>query len=175
MPLKRSEIHSGLKNKGFELNDGDHNFFYFIEKGKKTSVFTKTSKGTNYKTISDDLIGKMARQIRLTNQQFHVLIKCPLTREEYRSILLEKKVIPDLNKLETSETQSKISKRDLVDFSKYNDTHTLWERFETGERRFYLVPKEAFDATQDQIECLMIDQYKIHEPITIIRKDLIGY
>jgi hypothetical protein len=90
MPLERREVEASLERKGFVAVDGDHRYLvYHTIKGYKTSVWTKTSFGTGYKTIGDDLIGKMARQCGVTPKQFRELIDCPLTQKKYESILRE--------------------------------------------------------------------------------------
>jgi predicted RNA binding protein YcfA (HicA-like mRNA interferase family) len=90
MPLERSDIEAALEKKGFARSKGDHRFFtYYTIAGIKTSVWTKTSHGTKYKTIDDGLVGKMAKQCGLTSPQFKQLIDCPLGRKEYESIVID--------------------------------------------------------------------------------------
>lgn len=86
----RRKIETGLKNKGFEVDDSgrDHKFFtYYDLTGKKTSVFTKTSRGRQYRELGDDLIGDMAKQCKVNKQEFMKLVDCDLKREEYDSII----------------------------------------------------------------------------------------
>jgi hypothetical protein len=90
MPLERRDVEASLERKGFVLAERDHRFFtYHTIAGQKTSVWTKTSSGTGYKTLSDDLIGKMAKQCGLTNKQFKDLIACPLTRDQMEALLVQ--------------------------------------------------------------------------------------
>jgi len=89
MQLERSDIEAALEKKGFVRAEGDHSFFtYHTIRGAKTSVWTKTSHGTGYKTIGDKLVGAMARQCGLISPQFKHLVACPLGRGELESILL---------------------------------------------------------------------------------------
>jgi predicted RNA binding protein YcfA (HicA-like mRNA interferase family) len=89
MPLERSDIEEALEKKGFSRSQGDHRFFtYWTIEGVKTSVWTKTSHGTQYKTIGDNLVRDMAKQCGLTSPQFKELINCPLNRSDYESILI---------------------------------------------------------------------------------------
>ena len=86
----RREIEQGLESKGFELDDSgrDHRFFlYYSLSGKKTSVRTKTSRGSQYRELSDGLISEMARQCRIRKSEFMALIECTLDREEYETLL----------------------------------------------------------------------------------------
>jgi hypothetical protein len=90
MPLERSEVEAGLERKGFVAVERDHRYFtYHTIAGHKTSVWTKTSRGTGYKTLGDDLVSKMAKQCGLTSKQFKDLVVCPLTRDKMESILLD--------------------------------------------------------------------------------------
>lgn len=90
VPLDRRDVEAGLERKGFVLAERDHRFFtYYNTAGQKTSVWTKTSLGTGYKTLSDDLIGKMAKQCGLTNKQFKDLIACPLSQDQMEAILIQ--------------------------------------------------------------------------------------
>ncbi|KNZ68690.1 hypothetical protein Tfer_2784 [Thermincola ferriacetica] len=80
----RKDVETALENKGFRKNNNDHRkFVYYSLSGKKTSIWTKTSHGTSHKDISLDNLKKMAKQCRLTLQDFCDLLDCPLSREEY--------------------------------------------------------------------------------------------
>ncbi|NDD14022.1 MAG: hypothetical protein EB072_15595 [Betaproteobacteria bacterium] len=70
------------------MEGGDHNYFhYYSTAGKKTAVFTKTSHGS--REIDDSLLGRMARQCKLTRGDFDRLIDCPLDRKGYEAKLIE--------------------------------------------------------------------------------------
>ena len=87
MPRKQTDVEKGLKAKGFSLGSGDHNYFlYFSKQGKKTAVFTKTSHGA--KEIDDNLLAKMARQVKLSRAEFDLLVDCPLDRDTYERKLM---------------------------------------------------------------------------------------
>lgn len=89
MPLERKDIEVALLKKGFKQKDGDHSFFtYWTTDGKKSSVFTKTSHGSSYKTLSDDLVGKMAKQCGVATGQFKQLVACPLSRQDFQNIIV---------------------------------------------------------------------------------------
>ena len=90
MPLERRDVVTALQKKGFRPETGDHNFFFFYTaEGKKTSVYTKTSFGTKYKTIGDNLVGAMARQCDLTKRQFEDYVACRITQAGLEKILIE--------------------------------------------------------------------------------------
>ncbi len=91
MPMERRVVESALERKGFLVSQRDHNVFVFqLQDGRKTSVWTKTSHGIGYKTLSDSLLSAMARQCDLTRGQFTDLIECPLSREAYETLLRER-------------------------------------------------------------------------------------
>jgi len=88
MVRKPSDVEKSLERKGFQRKEGDHSYFnYFTKAGKKTSVFTKTSHGA--KELDDSLLGMMARQCKLSRQNFDLLIECPLDRDNYERKLVE--------------------------------------------------------------------------------------
>jgi len=84
----RETIKDALQKKGFRLNDRDHMYFtYYSKNGKKSSVHTKLSRGTKYKTLTDNLLALMSKQCKLPKSDFIGLVDCPLTREEYEEKL----------------------------------------------------------------------------------------
>ncbi|MBP9058794.1 MAG: hypothetical protein KBF98_00600 [Rhodoferax sp.] len=88
MVRKPGDVEKSLTKKGFQSKEGDHHYFnYFTKAGKKTSVFTKTSHGA--KELDDSLLGMMARQCKLSRQNFDLLIECPLDRDNYERKLVE--------------------------------------------------------------------------------------
>lgn len=90
MPLERRDVEAGLVKKGFAMNARDHrHFIYHTIEEHKTSVWTKTSEGTGYKTLSDSLVSQMAKQCGLTSKQFRELVECPLARDKLDAILLD--------------------------------------------------------------------------------------
>ena len=87
MPRKQADVEKSLLNKGFPAGGGDHNyFFYYSKAGKKTIVRTKTSHGL--REIDDNLLAQMAKQCKLSNKDFGLLIECPLSRDDYEAKLV---------------------------------------------------------------------------------------
>jgi hypothetical protein len=87
MPRKQNDVERSLLAKGFAHREGDHNYFnYYTKAGKKTAVFTKTSHGA--REIDDSLLGRMARQCKLSRGDFDRLIDCPLDRDGYEAKLI---------------------------------------------------------------------------------------
>lgn len=87
MPRKQADVEKSLLNKGFLAGGGDHNYFFYHTKvGKKTIVRTKTSHGS--REIDDNLLAQMAKQCKLSNKDFGLLVDCPLSRDEYETKLV---------------------------------------------------------------------------------------
>lgn len=94
MNLELSKIQSNLPKKGFiETDDRRHIFYHFHHKGKKTHIRTMVSHGSRYKTLSDDLVSKMAKQCKLTVKDFKGLAECTVSHEDYVKILEEAKEV----------------------------------------------------------------------------------
>lgn len=85
MPKEARDVANGLEKKGFRRRDNDHAFFHLWIGEKKTAIYTKISHAE--REIGDNLLSVMARQIRLTRQQFVQLVDCPLSLEEYTALL----------------------------------------------------------------------------------------
>lgn len=86
-PLRTDKIKSSLTKKGFVAENGDHKFYTLYCDGKKTQIYTKVSHGKT--EVGEPLIGKMAKQVRLSKLQFADLINCPLSKEEYMQMMKE--------------------------------------------------------------------------------------
>lgn len=87
MQRKQRDVENGLRNKGFKDREGDHTYFtYWSLAGKKSIVFTKTSHGA--RELNDNLLAQMARQCKLSKNEFVNLIDCPLSREDYEAKLI---------------------------------------------------------------------------------------
>ena len=63
---------------------------FFID-GKKTSISTFVSHGK--KEISDELMHKMARQLRLTHNQFCNLVDCSMSGKDLRDFYVTSKIV----------------------------------------------------------------------------------
>jgi hypothetical protein len=81
---KGRDIDVALRSKGFRRDKtGDHYYYYFGD----TRIRTKISHGMLGSSLSAELIGDMARQLRLTKTQFLELIDCTIDEEDYRKII----------------------------------------------------------------------------------------
>lgn len=95
LPIEREKIRRGLLAKGFVevTKKKDHDFYYLHVEGRKTSVFTRLSRGTDSKDYSDALVSKVHRQIGLTKQEFLTYLDCSLTLDNYLGRLHQQKRI----------------------------------------------------------------------------------
>ncbi len=81
MNLKRNEVESGLKRKGFIRSDNDHRYLTLYVDGKKEAS-TFVGQGDNFDIRSDE-IGFMAKELGITNHNFVDLVTCKLSAESY--------------------------------------------------------------------------------------------
>ena len=89
MPLDRADVEAALEKKGFQIENRDHRYFtYYTSQGKKTQIKTRTSHGTNYKKLGDDLVKAMSKQCGLTMPQFKDFVSCELSRDDYQAVLV---------------------------------------------------------------------------------------
>ena len=89
MSASRKAVTKALKQKGFRVEQGkrDHDFYFLEVDGLVRSVYTKVSRGSNYKEIGDPLLKRMSKQLHLKGSEFEEFVACPLTRERYVEIL----------------------------------------------------------------------------------------
>lgn len=85
----KHNVETSLMGKGFNCSRAtDHNYFiYHTLDGRKTPIKTKTSFGHKPKDIAGDLLRAMARQCKISTDQFLQLIDCPLSRQDYEDLL----------------------------------------------------------------------------------------
>lgn len=89
MPEKRVNIEAALKIKGFQkLKKRDHDRYNLVVDGKITHIGTKMSTGSNYKTIGDNLLIQMYKQLRMNNkEELKRFIGCKYSLEAYLNAL----------------------------------------------------------------------------------------
>jgi predicted transcriptional regulator len=94
MQVDRRIIENSLVRKGFVQKNKDHRYFYHEYQSKRTGIFTYTSHGTSYKTYGNPLLKLMVKQLKLdTLSQLLDLFNCPISAQDYNSILGKKKLI----------------------------------------------------------------------------------
>lgn len=85
MPRKARDIESALMAKGFDKEqDRRHVFFIYLDgDGKQTDIRTYMSHQAGGTDVSDNLLGKMAKQVKFKSQDFRLLVDCPMSKEDY--------------------------------------------------------------------------------------------
>ena len=91
MQLARREILKSLKRKGFAETPGksrNHTFLAYHDlSGQKTAAFTLLSRGSQHRSIGPGLVTTMAEQCKLNKEQFVLLVRCPMSREDYNRLV----------------------------------------------------------------------------------------
>ena len=85
---RKRKIKQALLSKGFHEIKTDHEMYRLWVKDKKTSVRTQLSFGS--KEYGDNLLGCIARQMRLKRVELDEFIECPLGTSEYQKLLIER-------------------------------------------------------------------------------------
>ena len=87
MPRATKDVERALTKKGFTLEKKrDHNYYFLYLNGKKTIINTKVSHGS-HKDISDGLLNKMMKQMKLPKKEFDEYMNCTFSKEEYLNYL----------------------------------------------------------------------------------------
>lgn len=88
-----------LSRKGFqEKIGGDHFYFTFYYKGKKTSVVTKFSRGSSYKEYHGRLFSEVKRQLKFEDSKDLIdFCICTFSEQQYIAHLLKQGHIKDEN------------------------------------------------------------------------------
>ncbi len=94
MKVIRAAISRNLPKKGFRKEEsGHHIYFYHEYKGMETGSYTYISHSAKQKDISGDLLLSMRKQLKLeTTRKAVDLINCPIDKEEFNRILIEREV-----------------------------------------------------------------------------------
>jgi hypothetical protein len=81
--LDYRELHSALLSKGAATEDRTrHHVFYLIEVDGKMYRATKLSHSAHGQ-ISNDILGAVARQMRLRTKELRDFVDCTVTREQW--------------------------------------------------------------------------------------------
>jgi hypothetical protein len=79
--LKPRNVQNALTRKGFRQSEGDHARFIFYPGDRKTKIRTMLSH--NSRDLGNELIHRMAVELRLTKADFLNLVSCTLSGEQY--------------------------------------------------------------------------------------------
>ena len=94
MTRKVKEIDFALTRKGFHDEKAQHHVMYWLYvNGRKTSVRTRISHGEV--EIGTGLLGRMARELRVSKAEFLQLVSCKITGEVYRNKMVSEGQVHD--------------------------------------------------------------------------------
>ena len=91
MVIEKVKVYKSLRKKGFieSVNkSSDHLYLELFYEGKLI-LYTKISHGSD-KEIGNYLIKQMSHQCKLNKKDFIDLVKCPLSKENYIQMLVER-------------------------------------------------------------------------------------
>lgn len=93
-PIKRKTAIRNLISKGFVVKDGKHKSLVLYHGGKReAAAITHVSHGAKSKELTNYHFQQMGRQLNLTAGQCKDLLFCPMEKEEFIRILIEKGLI----------------------------------------------------------------------------------
>jgi hypothetical protein len=88
MPIERNEVIRALTAKGFELEEGTrHTKLRLSVDGKRTSVGTLLSRGTQSRDLGEPMVAAIAREVRLSKAELVRLVECSLSGAAYVELL----------------------------------------------------------------------------------------
>lgn len=87
MTQDTSEIEYALTHKGFSRENARHHVMYWFRlDGRKTSVRTRMSHGAS--EIGDNLISRMAREMRISRADFLRFVECEMSGTDYETKMI---------------------------------------------------------------------------------------
>ena len=89
MTFKKRKIRSSLRKKGFEEDkDGKHiSLTYITLDGNESPIKTHVSHGSKSRDLGDSLISEMAKQVKLSTEDFKQLVLCKMGQADYEEII----------------------------------------------------------------------------------------
>ena len=82
------DLEAALTTKGFHQDNNHHEMYRLYVGGRKTSVRTYISHGKS--EYGDNLLGQIARQVKLRRAELDDLVDCPLDGEAYAALLIQR-------------------------------------------------------------------------------------
>lgn len=77
---------------GFSRSERRHRFFELFIGGRKIAQ-TEVSRGTSHRTISDNLVAKVARDLHISRAFLYELVRGTKTKEDYLNWLKERGLV----------------------------------------------------------------------------------
>jgi len=92
--VPRIKIESVLPTKGFVVEESKDRYYFFEYNGKRTGIYTWTSRGSGYKTYGIELLKVMKKFLKLdTLAELRDLLNCPMSKQQYEAKLKNKGLI----------------------------------------------------------------------------------
>jgi len=92
MPLQRDDVEQALTGKfGLVLRrrrGADHRYYDLLIDGRRVA-WTFVSTGTGHRTIGDDIVSQMAKQMSVNRSFFVEMIRCTRSRDDFIGSLRE--------------------------------------------------------------------------------------
>ncbi len=86
MILSAKTVVAALKRKGFQSSNSHHVTFLYLKKdGTLSSIRTRVSHNSG--DINDYLIGEMAKQCKLSKNDFKDFVDCRLSQDGYEKLV----------------------------------------------------------------------------------------
>ena len=96
LTFDRRDIAAALLAKGFRQEARDHAVYWLI--GTPTEpVWTKLSRGKEYRTLGPPIVSKIRRQLKLSKKQLSDFVHCRMTKDKYLEHLRAAKILPRKN------------------------------------------------------------------------------
>ena len=86
--LKAKDIEGSLLKKGFVRDNKGHRIFWFYHNGERQRIRTMTSH--NSQEVAGGLLKEMARQIKLSKDEFVAFVSCKLSADNYIKLMTER-------------------------------------------------------------------------------------
>ena len=86
------KIRSALRRKGFVPQEGSSHekYRYYDPDGNKTEIHTTISRASGGETPKKPMQSAMARQLKISNDQFRSFVNCEIDQEEFNDIVSKK-------------------------------------------------------------------------------------
>ena len=68
---------------GMERDERDHRWYRLVVEGRVVARTFVSTGSKKYKTLGDDLVAKMAKQLHVTTPFFTGLVRCFKSRDDY--------------------------------------------------------------------------------------------
>ena len=92
MPLERAALERLLRQLGFESREGHHRVYVLRWQGR-TLAQASISRGTGWRTLADNMVADIARDIHIDRQFLMDLVSGKRSREDYLARLREQGIL----------------------------------------------------------------------------------